>query len=214
MEVILQENYPSLGYVGDRVSVKGGFARNFLIPRGIAVEASTHNERVLKHRMQHIMAKRIRLKSEAEALAQQLAGATLEFTLKMSDSGKSFGSVTTRDIEAALKAKGFAVDRKQIRVTDTFRKAGEYKIGVKLHAEVTASVPVKVTSEVTETKTADAKEARRGRGKRKAEGDAEATEAVAAGTTEAAAETAGAEGTEKPKAKRKKKEAPAEESKS
>lgn len=208
MEVILQENYPSLGYVGDRVNVKGGFARNFLIPRGIAIEASSRNERVLKHRLQHVMAKRIRLKSEAEALGNQLGEALLEFTLKIGEAGKSFGSVTSRDIETALKAKGFEIDRKQIRMTETFRRAGEYKVAVKLHAEVTASVPVKVISE-TPPPSLEGKEARRGRGKKR---DAEAAEGGAAGETlEAAAPEA--EETAKPKAKkRSKKEAKAEES--
>lgn len=201
MEVILQENYPSLGYVGDRISVKGGFARNFLIPRGIAVEASTRNERVLKHRLQHIMAKRIRMKSEAETLAKQLAETVLEFTLKMSDSGKSFGSVTSRDIETALKDKGFALDRKQIRMLETIRKAGEFKVSIKLHAEVTAAVPVKVASEVI----VEAREKKEGR---KARAQAETTEAETADAAAAETEVAA----EKPKTRGRKKKAEAEQS--
>lgn len=199
MDVILQENYPSLGYVGDRVNVKGGFARNFLIPRGIAVEASSRNERVLKHRLQHIMAKRIRLKAEAEALGKQLADSSLEFTLKMSDSGKSFGSVTSRDVETALKAKGFEIDRKQIRLTETLRKAGDFKVSVKLHSEVTIAIPVRVTSEVAEVKKTEAKESKKSRSKKQA---AEASDEAAPAADEAAEEA-----TEKPKAKRSKKKA-------
>ncbi|MBN8548900.1 MAG: 50S ribosomal protein L9 [Deltaproteobacteria bacterium] len=200
MEVILQENYPSLGYVGDRVNVKGGFARNFLIPRGIAIEASSRNERVLKHRLQHVMAKRIRLKSEAEALGKQLAEAALEFTLKMGEAGKSFGSITSRDIETALKAKGFEIDRKQVRMTESLRKAGEFKVSVKLHAEVIIAVPVKVISEAPPV-SAEGKEARKGRGRKKdAEAAAEGTEAPEA------VEAAAAEG-EKPKAKKRAKKA-------
>ena len=195
MEVILQENFPSLGYVGDRVNVKGGFARNFLIPRGIAIEASTRNERVLKHRLQHVMAKRIRLKSEAEALGKQLAETSLEFTLKMGEAGKSFGSVTSRDVETALKAKGFEIDRKQVRLTDTLRKAGDFKVSIKLHADVTISVPVKVISEAPPAALAEGREARRGRGRKK---DAEA---AAMEETPAAVEAASTEG-EKPKAKK------------
>lgn len=207
MEVILQENFPSLGYVGDRVNVKGGFARNFLIPRGIAIEASSRNERVLKHRLQHVMAKRIRLKSEAEALGKQLAETSLEFTLKMGEAGKSFGSVTSRDVETALKAKGFEIDRKQIRLTDTLRKAGDFKVAIKLHAEVTISVPVKVISETPPAALVEGKEARRGRGKRKAAAEEGQAEEAPAEVEAAAEETA------KPKAKKRtKKETQAEES--
>lgn len=189
MEVILQENYPSLGYVGDRVMVKGGFARNFLIPRGIAVEASTRNERVLKHRMQHIMAKRIRMRGEAEALAKQLADVVLEFTLKTSESGKTFGSITSRDIETALKAKGFAIDRKQIRVTDALRKAGEFKASIKLHAEVNAPIGVKIVSEAPPASTVSDKEGKRARNKKKAAAE-ESTEGVEAAASEVVAEEA------------------------
>lgn len=188
MEIILQENYPSLGYVGDRVSVKGGFARNFLIPRGIALEASTRNERLLKHKMQHIMAKRVRMRSEAEALAKQLGACLLEFTLKMSEGGRSFGAITSRDVEAALKAKGFELDRRQIKLTETLRKAGDYQISIKLHAEVTALVPAKLVAEVAEAKSAKdgAKEAKKPKTRRtkKTEGADDA-----AGGEEAAAET-------------------------
>lgn len=152
MEIILQENFPSLGYVGDKVSVRGGYARNFLIPRGIAVESSKHSEKLLKHRMQHIMAKRLRMRSEAEALAKQLAEVSLEFTLRMSDGGKSFGSITTKDIEAMLVTKGHKIDRRQIKLTDTIRKTGDYKASVKLHPEVNAEITIKVSSEVQETK--------------------------------------------------------------
>ncbi len=207
MEVILQENYPSLGYVGDRVNVKGGFARNFLIPRGIAIEASSRNERVLKHRLQHVMAKRVRLKSEADALAKQLSETALEFTLKMGEAGKSFGSVTSRDVETALKAKGFEVDRKQIRLTESLRKAGDFTVAVKLHAEVSATVPVKVISEAAPAAAAEGKEGRKARGKKKgAETEAETAEAAPA-----EAQAAAGEETAKPKAKKRtKKEAKAE----
>ncbi|MBX7144750.1 MAG: 50S ribosomal protein L9 [Oligoflexia bacterium] len=186
MEVILQENYPSLGYVGDRVSVKGGFARNFLIPRGIAVEASMRNERLLKHRLQHIIAKRIRMRSEAEAFAKQLGETRLEFTLKMSDGGKSFGAITSRDVEAGLKAKGIEVDRRQIRLTETLRKAGDYQVAVKLHAEVSAMVPVKLIAEINEPKAAKdgGKELKKGKGRRSAK-KTEGEEAAPAAETPA-----------------------------
>jgi large subunit ribosomal protein L9 len=183
MEVILQENYPSLGYVGDRVEVKGGFARNFLIPRGIALEASSRNERLLKHKMQHVMAKRMRMRSEAEEMAKKLASVALSFTLKMSEGGKSFGAITSKDVEAALQAAGHQIDRRQIRMTDTLRKVGEFTVNVKLHAEVIAQIPVKVSAEAAPAKAArkegDA-EGKKGRGRKKAkDSEAAETEAVA-----------------------------------
>lgn len=190
MEVILQENYPSLGYVGDRVSVKGGFARNFLIPRGLALEASSRNERLLKHKLQHVMAKRLRMRSEAEEFAKKLGSIVLSFTLKMSDGGKSFGAITSKDVEAAFSAAGHPVDRKQIKMTETFRRAGEYSVSVKLHAEVMAQVPVKVAAEVPEVKASrkDGEgEAKKGRGRKRAK-DADAGEASAKEDSAAKAE--------------------------
>jgi large subunit ribosomal protein L9 len=144
MEVILKEDYISLGYIGDTVKVRRGFARNFLIPRGIAVEASSGNERQLKHKLSGIISKRIKKKAEAEAFAKVLGQVTVEFTLKVGSKGKSFGAVTTRDIESSLKALGYEVDRRQIRLGETIKGPGVYAVDVKLHSEVTVPVSVKV----------------------------------------------------------------------
>jgi large subunit ribosomal protein L9 len=144
MEVILKEDYISLGYIGDTVRVRRGFARNFLIPRGIAVEASTGNERQLKHKLSGIISKRIKKKAEAEAFAKVLGQITVELTLKVGAKGKSFGSVTSRDIESSLKALGYEVDRRQIRINETIKGPGAYTIDVKLHSEVVVPVNVKV----------------------------------------------------------------------
>jgi large subunit ribosomal protein L9 len=144
MEVILREDYISLGYIGDTVKVRRGFARNFLIPRGIAVEASSGNERQLKHKLSAIVAKRVKKKAEAEAFAKVLGQVTVEFTIKVGAKGKSFGAVTSRDVEASLKTLGYAVDRRQIRINDTIKGPGVYTVDVKLHSEVTVPVQVKV----------------------------------------------------------------------
>ena len=121
MEVILREDYISLGYIGDTVRVRRGFARNFLIPRGIAVEASSVNDRQLKHKLSAITAQRIKKKSEADAFGKVLEQVTVEFTLKVGAKGKSFGSVTSRDVETSLKALGYDVDRRQIRIAETIK---------------------------------------------------------------------------------------------
>ena len=147
MEVILQQDFPALGYVGDQVKVRRGFARNYLVPRGIAVEALSDNARLLKHRMQGILAKRAKLKSQAEELAAKINSVTLEFVLKAASKGKSFGSVQLKEVEAQLKAKGVEVDRSQIRLPESMRRAGDYQIGIKLHAEVTALVATKISFE-------------------------------------------------------------------
>jgi len=144
MEVILREDYISLGYVGDTVRVRRGFARNFLIPRGIAIEASSDNERQLKHKLSGIIAKRIKKKAEAEEYAKVLGQVTVEFTLKMGAQGKSFGSITGRDVEASLKSLGYQVDRRQIRVNEAIRSPGVYAVEIKLHSEVSVPVTVKV----------------------------------------------------------------------
>ena len=148
MEVILQENYPSLGYVGDRVTVKRGFARNYLLPRGIAIEVSSQSAKELRHKVEIIEAKKKRLKLDAEQEAEKLAIARLEFTLKVGKGGKAFGSITSRDIETALKAQGFEITRKQIRLAEPIKTVGETKIEVKLHSDVSVPVIVNVEGEL------------------------------------------------------------------
>ena len=144
MEVILREDYLALGYIGDTVKVRRGFARNFLIPRGIAVEASARNERELKHKLSGILSKRLKRKAEAEQFGNVLKQIIVEFTLKIGAQGKSYGSVTARDIEESLKTLGYVVDRRQIRIVDPIRGAGVWQVDVKLHSEVTVPLQVKV----------------------------------------------------------------------
>ena len=171
MEVILKENFPTLGYVGDRVAVRRGYARNFLIPRGIAVELSSGNARQLNHQVGVINARKSKLKREAESMSQRLAEVVLEFSLKTSASGKSFGSITAKDLDTALTAKGFTFDRRQVRLAETIRAAGDYTAHVKLHAEVLAPVAVKVNAEVVAAPAAAPTE-KKGRRKRTKKGEA------------------------------------------
>ena len=200
MEVILKEDYISLGYIGDTVRVRRGFARNFLIPRGIAVEASSGNERQLKHKLSGIISKRIKKKAEAEAFAKVLGQVTVELTLKMGARGKSFGSVTSRDIEAALKALGYEVDRRQIRINETIKGPGVYSIDVKLHSEVVVPVNVKVSAaQPVVTASAEGQEEKgKKKGRKKAaskgvEGDSEASAESEELTAQAAEEEGDAE---------------------
>jgi large subunit ribosomal protein L9 len=171
MEIILQQDYPSLGYVGDRVKVRAGYARNYLIPHGIALESSVHNEKVLKHKLGGVNARKIKLRAEAQQFGERLQTVTLDFFLRAGGSGKTFGSVTVKDIEASLKKEGFVLDKKQITLVEPIKKAGDHKVQIKLHSEVTVEVAVRVTTEVVEVPKAEGEErpeGRRGRGRRKA----------------------------------------------
>ncbi len=193
MEVILKENFPSLGYVGDVVSVRGGYARNYLIPRGIAVESSKRNTRLLNHLLTAINAKKVKLRGQAQEFAAQIEKIAIEFTLKLGKGGKSFGSITARDIVAELEKKGVALDRRQVRLTEVVKGAGEYVADIKLHSEVTAHLPFIVKAEKV-VKEASAEDGapdgeKKSRRSRKSKKDEEAT----AEEGSEAAETAAAE---------------------
>ena len=196
MDVILQQNFAALGFLGDRISVKRGYARNYLLPRGIAVEASSSNARQLKHRLDGINAKRLRMKGEAEKMAEQLRAVPLEFTLKLGGQGKSFGAVTSKDIELVLKQAGFELDRRQVRLAEPIKGGGRFEVHVRLHSEVTISLPVTVKAEVAAAAVeadleegAAKRERRKGGRSRKAKTE-DGTEAGAEATAEASPESA------------------------
>ena len=163
MEVILREDFLPLGYVGDTVKVTRGYARNFLIPRGMAIESSAQNDRALKHKVGAIVAKRIKKKAEAEQFGNILQQIIVEFTLKVGASGKSFGAITAKDIESNLKTLGYTVDRRQIRLVDAIKSVGTHKAEVKLHSEVTVPVQIKV---IAAPQAAPVEGAPKGKGKR------------------------------------------------
>jgi len=190
MEIILQKNYPSLGYVGDRVKVAAGFGRNFLLPRGYAVEASGRNERQIAHILSGINKHKDKLRAEASELSNRVSRAVVEFTLKTGEAGKIFGSITTKDIEAALKAQGFDIVRKQIRLMEAIKKPGEYSVTVKLHAEVSTEVKAIVKSDApavakleADAATAAKKKGGRGAGSRAERGAAKGAKKGAEDTT-------------------------------
>lgn len=166
MEVILNQDFPSLGYVGDTVRVRPGYARNYLIPRGVAIEASARNNRQLRHRLLAINAKKIKLRAEAEEFAKRLSTVMLEFNVRIGAQGKAFGAITARDIEAALQKEGVSLDRRQIKLSEPIKKAGEFSVMIKLHSEVLAPVAVRVIAEMPESsKKSDGAE-RKARGKK------------------------------------------------
>ncbi len=144
MEIILQEDVEELGLVGDIVNVARGYARNYLIPKRIALEASPQNIKALELRRKKIDAKRLRDKSEAERQKQDLEGILITFSKKAGEEGKLYGSVTTMDIASYLEEKGFLIDRRKIALEKPIKALGEFDVLIKVYPEVTASLKVAV----------------------------------------------------------------------
>jgi len=147
VKIILKEDVAALGKTGDMLVVSDGYARNYLLPRGLAVEASSRNVKMLEHQKKVIQARVKKQKGKALELAEQLTGVSCTIARKAGEEEKLFGSVTSRDIEEALRSKGFAVDRKQILLEEPIKRLGEYSVPVKIHSEVTAEVKVQVVKE-------------------------------------------------------------------
>lgn len=148
MEIILKEDVAGLGEQGDIVNVKPGYARNFLIPKGVAINATASARKEREETIRQRQHKEAKLKAEAEALAAKMEGVKLTIGAKTSSSGKIFGSVNAIQIAEALAAKGFDIDRKRIALPqDAVKEVGAYKANIKLHREVTVEVEFEVVSE-------------------------------------------------------------------
>ena len=144
MEVLLSEDIPGLGDMGERVRVKGGYARNFLIPRGIAVEAGGNNASVLDHKKRGIESKKRKMRVAAEATSSSLSKVKITLGLRVASGGKVFGSIRRKDIADALTEQGFEIDRRRILLDEPIRTIGSHAVKVKLHADVTAPINVEV----------------------------------------------------------------------
>ncbi|RIL05520.1 MAG: 50S ribosomal protein L9 [Proteobacteria bacterium] len=194
MEVILQQDYPALGYLGDKVKVKNGFARNFLIPRGIAFESGSASARELNHRMSILAARKTKLRDEAQEYAKKLEAISLEFFLRIGEAGKSFGSISVKDIDAALRKENVELDKRQIKLNEPIKKGGEHKVQIKLHSEVFANLNVVVHIEVPKS-SKDEGAGERGRGRRGAKGRTQRRGKDAAAAEESPQEQPGQEET-------------------
>ena len=147
MQIILQEDVEKLGTRGQVVEVAEGYARNFLLPRKLALEASAGNMKRLE-RMRATFAKKEAVeKGDAQKLAELLAGVSLEVSRKSGENDQLFGSVTSADVAEALAAKGFTIDKRKIALADPIKLVGEFEIPIKLHREITASVKLAVKKE-------------------------------------------------------------------
>jgi large subunit ribosomal protein L9 len=147
MQIILQEDIEKLGHRGDIVTVKPGYARNFLLPRKLAIEASTGNMKALE-RIRTSLAKKTATELDAaHKQAELLNGVSLHFKRKTGENDQMFGSVTTADIAEALAAQSFKVDKRQVQIADPIKALGEYPVTIKVFRDVTAQVIVHVAKE-------------------------------------------------------------------
>lgn len=147
MEVILKEKVESLGNIGDVIRVKTGFARNYLIPKGLAIEADSRNVDLLKQQRDAVRKKAEKRRKGAEGQKSIIENAVCRIQARAGEQGKLFGSVTARDIEENLKAQGIVVDRKTIHFEETVKSLGEFTVDVKLPSAVTAKLKVIVVGE-------------------------------------------------------------------
>jgi large subunit ribosomal protein L9 len=147
MEIILRERVEKLGTKGDVVNVSAGYARNFLLPKKLAVLATPANMKQIEQEKAAAVRREANEKEEAEALARQLSQVSLQVSRKVGENEVLYGSVTSMDIAQLLEAKGFTVDRRKIDLHEALKSLGQFDVPIKLHREVTAFVKVEVTKE-------------------------------------------------------------------
>jgi large subunit ribosomal protein L9 len=150
MDIILLERVAKLGQMGDVVSVKQGYARNFLLPQGKALRVNAANMKSFEAQKAQLEAQNLETKKEADAMAAKLDGETFIVIRSASDGGNLYGSVTTRDAAESATAAGFTVDKKQVALIDPIKELGIHDVAVKLHPEVTAIIKLNVACSVEE----------------------------------------------------------------
>jgi large subunit ribosomal protein L9 len=151
MEVILREFVEKLGKRGEVVKVSDGYARNYLLPRKLALPATDGNKKHVERERKIMETREADEKSQAEALAARLAAVDIRIARRVGDTEQLYGSVTAADITEYLKAKGFDVDRRKLILPEAIKSIGEYNVPLKLHREVTVPLKVRVVKEGTET---------------------------------------------------------------
>ncbi len=153
--VLLREDIEDLGGRGEIVKVRAGYARNFLLPQGLATLATKGNIKQVEQERAALLRKAATEKATAEGQSDQMKDIALHFERKAGESGALFGSVTSMDIAEAIQSKGYEIDRRKIQLKDTIKETGDFTVHVRLHREVTLEIPVSVTAEgeATEEKT-------------------------------------------------------------
>ena len=147
MKIILRQDMDALGLEGDTVDVANGYGRNYLIPKGIALEANMQNVKLFETQRKKIEIKRIKAKEEAEKIKEKLADVMITISQKAGDEDKLYGSVTNMDIAAHLEKQGILIDRKKISLDKPIKTLGEFEVSIRLYPEVTGSIKVAVVPE-------------------------------------------------------------------
>lgn len=147
MDILLVEDVAGVGDIGEVVTVRPGFARNYLIPKGVALEAGAQSAKAIAHKMKQVQAKKKRLKVEAEKKADEWRQLTVSVTLRVGSGGKVFGSINAKDIsDALLSQHSLEVDRRRILLTEPLRKLGRFPVTIKLHSEVNSQFTVEISA--------------------------------------------------------------------
>jgi large subunit ribosomal protein L9 len=147
MDIILREDIEKLGSRGDVVKVAPGYARNFLLPKRLAVEATDSNRKIVEQERQAHLRKEAKQKGEAEDLAKLMSGVTVTIAQKAGENDQLFGSVGAKDVADALAGKNYNIDRRRVQLDEPIKQLGEYKVPVRLHRDVIAEVTVVVVKE-------------------------------------------------------------------
>jgi large subunit ribosomal protein L9 len=147
MKIILKEDIKKIGKMGQIVDVANGYARNYLVPKGLAVEASTKNIRSLEHEKKIIQEKAKKLKDSAQDIASRISSMTLTIKAKAGEEEKLFGSVTTMDIAEALLNEGLDIDKKKISLEEPIKRLGSYSVQIKLHSDVSVPLNIQIIQE-------------------------------------------------------------------
>jgi large subunit ribosomal protein L9 len=148
MEVILREDIEKLGSRGQVVKVAPGFARNFLLPRRMAVAATEANKKIVDQEREAHLRKEAKLQSDAADLARMMGSVEVTIAQKAGENDQLFGSVTSNDVAVALEKQGYSIDRKKVSLEEPIKTLGDFKVTVRLHKEVSVEVPVHVVREV------------------------------------------------------------------
>ena len=147
MKIILRQDMDTLGLEGDIVDVANGYARNYLIPKGFALEANNQNIKLFETQKKKIEIKRLKAKEEAEKIREKLSDVMITISQKAGEEDKLYGSVTSMDIAAQLEKEGIVIDRKKISMEKPIKSLGEFEVPIRLYPEVTGSIKVSVVPE-------------------------------------------------------------------
>jgi len=147
MEIILREDVDKLGQRGDLVKVAAGYARNFLLPRNLAVTATESNKKIVEQQRQAHLRKDAKLVTEAQELAKMMGSVSVTIHQKAGENDQLFGSVTSTDVAVALEKLGYTIDRKKVHLEEPIKTLGDFQVSVRLHKDVSIDVPVHVVKD-------------------------------------------------------------------